>query len=151
MMQAARELIIAKEVSKVKRNIQFAAVTENKRPNGSARGYRSGSEPPKKVKGKKSEVAKQLSEQHDIELKEQIELLNDDSNEIVKPLKKKRLKTCKEGLKRPPISGKNFLKLNMNIQSNPIGDTNYSSIGPVGPPSGFTGTHLSNSKSQNHR
>ena len=92
---------------------------------------------------KRSEVARELSEQHEIELKEQIELLNDDTNEReIKPLRRKRIKTGKESTRRPPISGKNFLRLNMNIQSTPSqapGQQEYSSIGPVGPPSGFPG------------
>lgn len=46
MAQAARDLIISKEVNKVKKATFFGAVTE-KRGGGSARGYRShsGSEP----------------------------------------------------------------------------------------------------------
>ena len=46
MMQAARDMIISKEVSKIKKSTFFGAVNE-RRPGGSARGYRSGSEPRK--------------------------------------------------------------------------------------------------------
>ena len=70
-------MIIAKEVGKIRKTNFFGAVNE-RRPGGSARGYRSGSDPKKVFKGssqkrrKRSEVVKELSEQHEIEFKEQI-------------------------------------------------------------------------------
>ena len=75
MMQAARDLIISKEVNKVKRKQFFGAVSE-KRPNGSARRNRDSSSENRKFgivssqRRKKSEVVKEISEQHDVELRE---------------------------------------------------------------------------------
>ena len=82
MMQAARDLIISKEVNKVKKATYFGAISE-KRPGGSARGHRSRSSEqrkftmPSQQRRKKSEVVKEITEEHDIELREQINLLND--------------------------------------------------------------------------
>lgn len=82
MMQAARDLIISKEVNKVKKATYFGTVSE-KRAGGSARGNRSRSNEqrkftmPSQQRRKKSEVVKEITEEHDIELREQINLLND--------------------------------------------------------------------------
>jgi hypothetical protein len=71
MMQAARDLIISKEVSKMKKSIY--GVNEVRRLPGSARGNRSDlrSRPNgSSQRRKRSEVAKELSQEHDIELRE---------------------------------------------------------------------------------